>query len=347
MAPSVLEFRSDTFTQPTPDMRAAMAAAEVGDDVFAEDPSINALQEWVAELLGQEAALFVPSGSMSNSVAIRTHCQPGDELICEADCHLYYYEQASFAQLCGVVSRTVPGMRGVLEPEQLHGLVRPTDDHFARTRLVCLENTHNRGGGTIQPYEHAVAICRWAHEQGLVTHLDGARLMNAVVATGIAAADWAKHFDTVSICFSKGLGAPVGSALAGTAETIRTARRHRKALGGGMRQAGILAAAALYALENHVDRLADDHANVRRLAELIAATDGLTLATSDVPTNMVYFDVALTIGTGQEFVDRLADHGLRMLATGPQRIRAVTHLDVNAAAVERAGEALRRVAGEG
>ena len=201
----MLDFRSDTATRPTPAMRAAMAAAEVGDDVFGEDPTVNRLQQRLAEIMGKEAALFVPSGTMSNQIGIRVHCQPGDEFLCETGCHIYNYEQGAFAQLSGLVARTIDGEYGVLRLEQLRDLIRPAEQHNVRTRLVCLENTHNRGGGRVLPYDEVVRICDWAHEHGIITHLDGARLFNAVVATGIPAARWAQHFDTVSICFSKGL----------------------------------------------------------------------------------------------------------------------------------------------
>ncbi|MBI3838100.1 MAG: aminotransferase class I/II-fold pyridoxal phosphate-dependent enzyme, partial [Planctomycetia bacterium] len=245
MPAKTLDFRSDTVTKPTPEVCAAMAQAVVGDDVFDEDPTIHALQRQIADTLGKEAAVFVPSGSMSNQIGVRLHCGPGDEFICDAGCHIYNYEQGAYAQLSGVAARTVEGQGGVMRLEQLTGLIRGDNEHLVRTRLVCLENTHNRGAGRIQPYDVVESICTWAHRNGLATHLDGARLFNAVVATGIEARRWAQHFDTVSVCFSKGLGAPVGSALIGPRDLIRTARRHRKLFGGGMRQAGILAAAAL------------------------------------------------------------------------------------------------------
>jgi len=247
MPDDYLDFRSDTVTRPTPPMRAAMAEAAVGDDVFAEDPTVNRLQERVAEMLGKEAAIFVASGTMSNLVGVRLHCKPGDEMICEAGCHIYNYEQAGYAQLSGVALRPVEGDYGVMQAEQLKDLVRPLDAHQVRTRLVSLENTHNRGGGRILPYETVEAVCDWARQAGLGTHLDGARLFNAAVATGIPAARWARHFDTVTVCFSKGLGAPVGSALVGPRDLMAEAVRHRKVLGGGMRQAGVIAAGALYA----------------------------------------------------------------------------------------------------
>jgi threonine aldolase len=337
--------RSDTVTKPTPGMRAAMAAAEVGDDVIDVDPTVDRLQARCAELLGEEAALFVPSGTMSNQIAVRLHCQPGDELICDVESHIYNYEQGAFAQLSGVATRTVEGRYGVLSVEQLRDLIRPDNEHMVRTRLVWIENTHNRGAGRVQPYQNLADICRWAEQNGLRRHLDGARLFNAAVASGIPVADWARHFDTVSVCFSKGLGAPVGSALAGPRDLIRLARRHRKVLGGGMRQAGIIAAGALYALENHVERLAGDHANAQRLAEAIRATAGLELQPPEIDTNMVIFCVDPALATAAEFVAKLQQSGVLVLAFGPTKIRAVTHLDVTEAEVRRAGEIIRETAG--
>jgi threonine aldolase len=321
-----------------------MANAAVGDDVFDEDPSVHALQERIADLLGKEAALYVPSGTMSNQLAVRLHCSPGDELLCEAGCHIQNYEQAAHVQLSGVAAMPIEGEYGVLTVDQFRGRIRPENEHCVRTRLVTLENTHNRGAGRIQPYETVRAISRWARDNSLATHLDGARLMNAVVATGIAADQWAQHFDTVSICFSKGLGAPVGSALVGPRDMVRAARRHRKALGGGMRQAGILAAAALYALEHHIERLAEDHAHAQRLGAAIRNIPGLKLTPPDVQTNMVIFEVAPELGTAAYFCGRLAMQGLQMLAISPIRVRAVTHLDVSTADIERAIGILGEVA---
>jgi threonine aldolase len=325
-------------------MRAAIAAAEVGDDVIDRDPTVERLQQMTADLLGKEAAIFMPSGTMTNQVAVRVHCQPGDELLCESNCHIYHYEQGAFAQLSGVVARTVEGEAGVLRPEQLAGLVRPDNEHLVRTRLVCLENTHNRGAGRIQPYPYVVEICRWAHAQGLRTHLDGARLFNAVAASGIAAADWAQHFDTVSVCFSKGLGAPVGSALAGERDLIRAARRHRKCFGGGMRQAGIIAAGALYALEHHRQRLAEDHAHAQLLVEAVRQTDGLTLDPPQVDTNIVIFRVDPSLASAADVVSTLAAQGVLTLAIAPNKIRAVTHLDVDEAGVRYAAAVIPEVA---
>ncbi len=341
MTHAILDFRSDTATRPTAGMRSAMAAAEVGDDVLGEDPTANRLQERIAEILGKEAAIYAPSGTMTNLIGVRLHCRPGDEMICEAGCHILNYEQAGYAQLSGVAVRAVEGHFGVLRLHQVEGLIRPDNPHQVRTRAVCLENTHNRGGGKIQPYEDVAAICRWAHEHGLRTHLDGARLFNAAVATGIEPARWAAHFDTVSVCFSKGLGAPVGSALAGSRELIAEAVRHRKVLGGGMRQSGILAAAALYALEHNVDRLALDHQCARRLARGIAEIEELALVSDQVDTNILFFRVPERLGTAAAFCDRLQALGLLVLPTAPQTIRAVTHLDVDEEDADRAVEILK------
>jgi threonine aldolase len=319
-----------------------MANAEVGDDVFGDDPTVLRLQERLAEMLGKEASLYVPSGTMSNQIGVRIHCQPGDEFICEAGCHIYQYEQGAYAQLSGLAVRTIEGQYGVLHLEQLTGLIRGDNDHLVRTRLVCLENTHNRGAGHIQPYDEVVRICRWAHDNGLVTHLDGARLFNAVVATGIPAREWAQHFDTVSVCFSKGLGAPVGSALAGPSDLIKKAKRARKLFGGGMRQAGIIAAGALYALEHHIDRLAEDHANARLLADAVRSVGGFELRPAEIDTNIVIFHVDPKLGTAADVVARLKDQGVWMYAIGLQLIRAVTHLDISHSDIERAAQIVRR-----
>ncbi len=336
MTEKLIDLRSDTVTRPTPAMRAAMAQAAVGDDVFHEDPTTNELQEILAEMLGKEAALYVPSGTMSNQIAVRLHCRPGEELLCEAGCHIYNYEQGGYAQLSGVAARPITGRYGIFQAEQLHGMIRPEDEHLVRTRLVCLENTHNRGGGRVWPYETLSEVCRWAHQNGLRTHLDGARLFNAVVASGIPARQWAQHFDTVSVCFSKGLGAPVGSALAGPKDLIYEARRHRKLFGGGMRQCGVIAAGALYALQHHVERLAQDHQNAQHLANGIAQISGLELDPPEVQTNIVIFRVARELATAEVLVELLAQQGVLMIPFGSHSIRAVTHLDVDGTDVERA-----------
>jgi threonine aldolase len=342
MRETSIDLRSDTVTRPTPAMRAAMQAAEVGDDVFHDDPTVNRLQERVALLLGKEAALFVPSGTMSNQIAVRAHTQPGDELICDVNCHIYNYEAGGPAVLSGVTCRTLDGEDGILDVTLLEDKIRPDDEHQVRTRLVCLENTHNRGGGRVYPFEKIQAIRDWTRKQGLLLHLDGARLWNAVVATGIAAKQWGELFDTVSVCFSKGLGAPVGSALAGPCELVERARRIRKLFGGGMRQAGVLAAAALYALDHHIERLAEDHRNAQVIAQAIADTPGLRLAPPEVETNLIWFRIEREVGTAKEVAAALKERGVWVQILGPQTLRACTHLDVSKTQAERAAETIRR-----
>lgn len=344
MPKAPIDLRSDTVTQPTAGMRDAIAQCRVGDDVIDVDPTVAQLQERIAQLLGKEAAIFMPSGTMTNQVALRVHCQPGDEFICEANCHIYNYEQGAFAQLSGLVAQTVMGDFGILQPAQLVGLIKPDDEHFVRTRLLCLENTHNRGSGRVQPYDLVEEICQSAHETGLMTHLDGARLFNAVAASEIPADQWAQHFDTVSVCFSKGLGAPVGSALAGTEEMMREARRHRKLFGGGMRQAGVIAAAALYALDHHRDRLTEDHDNAQTLVNAIASSEGIYLDPAEVDTNIVMFQVDPELCSGPGFVAALKSKDVLVLAVGPQRVRAVTHLDVTSEEVDRAASIIAETA---
>jgi threonine aldolase len=322
-------------------MRAAMAEAEVGDDVYGEDPTVNALQKRLADLLGKEAALFVPTGTMANQIAVGVHAGPGDELICSETSHVYVWEGGGIARLSGVTTRTFSGDHGLLRLSDLAHAIRPDDGHYVRTRLVCLENTHNRGGGRLHPLAQVAEVSRWARAHGLAMHLDGARLMNAVVASGVSAAEWARHFDTVSICFSKGLGAPVGSAIAGSANDIARAHRLRKVFGGGMRQAGVIAAAALHALSHHVDRLADDHANAQVLARAIESTDGLRLESGPVETNLVWFQVNPSLGTAQEAAAHLRAEGVLVSALGPQVLRACTHLDVSEDDAAYAAEKIR------
>jgi threonine aldolase len=338
----IIDLRSDTVTRPTPGMRAAMQAAEVGDDVFHEDPNVNRLEQRVAQMLGKEAALFVPSGTMSNQICIKVHTQPGDELLCDIGAHIYNYEAGGPAVLSGVTCFTLPGDYGVLDVTQLEDRIRPDNDHLVRTRLVCLENTHNRGGGRIYPLEKIQAIRAWTSQHGLVLHLDGARLWNAMVATGIPVRTWAEPFDSVSVCFSKGLGAPVGSALAGPANFVNRARRVRKLFGGGMRQAGVLAAAVHYALDHHIERLAEDHRNAQVLAQAIADTPGLRLDPPEVDTNLVFFDVDTDLGSAQDVVRVLKEHGVLVLSVAQRRLRACTHLDVSASKAERAAETIRK-----
>jgi threonine aldolase len=341
----MIDLRSDTVTKPTPGMRAAMAAAEVGDDVWREDPTIHRLEARVAEMLGKEAALFVPSGTMSNQIAVRLHTRPGDELLCDANAHLYVYEAGGPAVLSGVTCQPLPGDYGILSLEQVRDNVRPLNEHLVRTRLVCLENTHNRGGGRIYPLELTAKICAWARGQGLALHLDGARLWNAVVATGTPADRWASHFDTVSVCFSKGLGAPVGSALVGPRDMIERGRYVRKLFGGAMRQAGILAAGALYALDHHIDRLAEDHANAKLIAEAVAETPGMELTPPVVDTNLIWFRVDPRLGTPAQLAEKLKAEGILIYPASPTQLRACTHLDVSRAQAEQVARAIRRLGG--
>lgn len=336
----MIDLRSDTLTRPTPGMRAAIGAAEVGDDVFGEDPTVRRLEEQTADLLGKEAALFVPSGTMGNQLGVRVHCTAGDEFLCEAECHILNQEQAASAQFFGVYGRPVAAEGHLLTVGHLEDKIRPDDVHYARTRMVCLENTHNRGGGRVLPFSEVEKISAWATANGLARHLDGARLFNAVVASGISAKDWAACFDTVSICFSKGLGAPVGSALVGPRDLIKQARRLRKALGGGWRQAGLLAAAASYALDHHVERLAEDHANAQILADAIRQSDSLRLVPPQVDTNIVIFEIEPSLGTAAEFCKKLGEQNVGMFPFGKYRVRAVTHLDVTAEQVTQAAEIL-------
>jgi threonine aldolase len=343
----VIDMRSDTVTRPSAGMRAAMAQAEVGDDVFGDDPTVRLLEERVAALLGMETAVYVPSGTMSNQLAVNAHTHPGDELLCETYCHIYNNEAGGAAFLSGVTCRTIDGDCGVLDLSQLADKIRNRDDpHLVRTTMVTLENTHNRGGGRIYPIEKIEAISQWARKHGLIMHLDGARLWNAIVATGIPAKEWARHFDTVSVCFSKGLGAPVGSALAGPKQVIALARRRRKLFGGGMRQAGIIAAGCLYALDHNIERLADDHRNARIIAQAVTDTPGLTLDSPEVDSNLVWFRIDPKLGTAKDIAARLKEQGVLVSAVGAQKIRACTHLDVSKAQAERAGELLRQVAGQ-
>ncbi|HQR06084.1 MAG TPA: low-specificity L-threonine aldolase [Gemmatales bacterium] len=340
---TVIDLRSDTVTRPTKGMLAAICSAQVGDDVFGEDPTVNKLEERVAAMLDMESALFVPSGTMSNQIAIRCHTVPGDELICEVNNHIFQYESGGPAALSGVMCQTMVGKDGVIDVPDIDGLVKPDADYAARTRLVCLENTHNRGGGKVFPIENIERISKWARSNNLAMHLDGARLWNAVVATKIPLKTWTHHFHSVSVCFSKGLGAPVGSALAGPKEFIKRARRIRKMFGGGMRQAGILAAAANYALDHHIERLAEDHANAQRLADLVSDIPDVTLTSPKIDTNLLFIKLDPKLGTAAQAQARLQELGLLTLPTAAQTLRFVTHLDVNREQIERAGTVLRTV----
>jgi threonine aldolase len=337
----VIDLRSDTVTKPTPAMREAMARAEVGDDVLGDDPTVKELESETAAMLGKEAALFTASGTMANQLALRSLTEPGDEILVEANAHVYYYEGGAPAALSGVMCRCLEGKRGIFTGADLEAVLRPADVHFARTRLVCLENTHNRGGGKVWPIEQIQEVAAAARKHNLQLHLDGARLWNASVATGIAEREYAAPFDTVSVCFSKGLGAPVGSVLAGSKSLINRARRFRKMLGGGMRQAGVIAAGALFALRNHRARLAEDHANAKRLASVLSNIKELDVDPAEVETNMVRFRVRPM--SAEQLVERLRASGVLVLPVGRDTIRAVTNLMVSAQDIEAAVEIISAV----
>ena len=338
MTTEMIDMRSDTITQPTQAMREAMARAPVGDDVYGEDPTVNLLQKKVAELLGKPGALFVPSGVMSNQLAIKVHTQAGDEVIVEKDSHIFNYETSGPAILSGVQLHPIIGERGVLRAEQLAPAVRPGAYYMMRTSLICLENTHNRAGGAIYPIEEIKRIRDFSKALGLKLHLDGARLWNASVASGISPKEYAQYFDTVSVCFSKGLGAPVGSALVGSEDVIDIARRFRKIFGGGMRQAGIIAAGALYALDNHVERLKEDHLKAKMFAERLAGNPRLVIDMKTVQTNMVVFDIAHTGKSTEEVLAVLRSKNVILSDANYTSLRAVTHLNVSLEQVQRAAE---------
>jgi threonine aldolase len=325
----VIDLRSDTVTRPSPGMREAIFKAEVGDDVFGDDPTVIRLEEMLADLLGKESALFVPSGTMANQVAINAHTQPGDEVIVERNCHTYNYEVAAHAVLSGVQLAALEGRHGILTAEQVEEAIRADDIHMPRTSLICLENTHNRGGGVIYPIDEIRRIAWVAKDKGLLMHLDGARLFNASVATGIPAKNYAALFDSVSICLSKGLGAPVGSMLAGERDFIKSCRRYRKMYGGGMRQVGILASAGIYALDNNIERLAEDHDNATLFAQGVSQIPGIGIDLETVHTNIVVMDITGLGMDSNRAMGMLQKNGCLVVVFGPRKIRAVTHLDVN------------------
>ena len=329
-----IDLRSDTVTKPSRGMRDAMANADVGDDVYGEDPTVNALQERVATLLGKESALFVPTGSMANQIALKAHTQPGDDVIIGQHSHNWLYEAGAGAVVSGV-QFTFAGKGGLFDTADLDEAYKPDNHHFAPTRLVCLENTHNRGGGRVWPNEQVARVTGWARARNVATHLDGARLWNAHIATGRPTAELAAPFDSVSVCMSKGLGAPVGSLVAGKKEFIWKAHRWRKMMGGGMRQAGILAAAGMYALDHNVARLAEDHANARVLADALLGMRGVTME-SPVETNIVIFVLGEGLPDAATVCARAKERGVLVNAVGARKIRALTHLDVDRAAVEKA-----------
>ncbi|MFG0333519.1 MAG: threonine aldolase family protein [Maioricimonas sp. JB049] len=341
MSPPVIELRSDTFTKPTAGMREAMMSAEVGDDMVGEDPTVNRLEARVADLLGMEAAVFACSGTQSNQMGVWAHCQPGDELIIDQSGHIANYEAGAPAVLSGVSVRRLPGTMGLLDRDLLEGQIRGGNQHVAPTRLLCLENSTNLGGGQTYPLEQIARIGEWAHANGLKVHVDGARLFNACIARGYEAADVAQHVDSISLCFSKGLGCPMGSILAGSTALIQRARRARKLFGGALRQAGIVAAAAEYALDHHIERLADDHANARAFAEAIADIPGIGIDVEGVPTNLVFFELDRDFGTAADLSAALKERAVNINPTGAQQLRACTHLDVDREGVLQAAAAIR------
>ena len=342
----IVDLRSDTLTRPTPAMRAAMAAAEVGDDVFGEDPTVNRLERQAAETMGKAAGLFMPSGTMGNLAALLAHCGRGDEAIVGDEAHTFYYEAGGMAALGGIQPRTVPNRPdGTLDITAVEAAIRTPNVHFPVTRLICLENTHNRCGGAVLDAAYMRAVRAVADAHGLAVHLDGARIFNAAVALGVPVSALAADADSVTFCLSKGLAAPVGSVLCGTAAFIDTARRARKQLGGGMRQAGVLAAAGLVALDTMVDRLADDHANARRLAEGLAGLRGVTPAPDAGRTNIVVAALDRADIDVDALVERMAGEGVRFFGVGGNRFRLVTHWEVTADDVERALAAFRQLLG--
>jgi len=339
----IVDLRSDTVTQPTPAMRRAMAEAEVGDDVYREDPTVNRLQERAAEIFAREAGLFVASGTMGNQAAIKVHTRPGQEVICEARAHIYNFEMAMTAAFSGCLARTIWAEDGILTWELIAPHVRGRSDHRARTGLISLENTANLAGGSVYPVEVSDEICDHAHALGLPVHLDGARIFNASVALGRSVAELTRKFDSVMFCLSKGLGAPVGSMLVGSKEFIEEARLVRKMLGGGMRQVGVLAAAGLIALEESPKRLHVDHENARFLAEGLAEVPGIKIDPAKVVTNILFLDVSGTGLSSFEISERLAAHGVLANGVTPETMRMVTHYDVDRAGCARALRVLHEV----
>lgn len=341
----MIDLRSDTVTKPTPGMRQAMANAEVGDDVYGEDPTVNRLEAMAAGLLGKEAGLFVPTGVMGNQLCLRLHTQPGDEVIVEGSAHLIRYEGGSASSMSGVQLCCVSGTRGLLSPEAVAKAIRRPDLHTPSTTLLCLEQTHNVGGGSVYSLETIERIAGIARQHDVALHLDGARLFHAVVKTGVDAAEYAKVFDTVSFCLSKGLGAPVGSIVVSDAARIQKLRRLRKIFGGGMRQVGILAAAGIYALDHHIARLAEDHEHARQLAILLQAIPGIEIDVDAVETNIMMFQVPCSAKTTDMILAECREAGVLLNAIGDRAFRVVTHLDVSGDDMDTAGKIFAHVFG--
>src|SRR5438132_4082946 len=343
MADTVIDLRSDTVTKPSPEMRRAMAEAEVGDDVFIEDPTINKLQERAAAIFGREAALFVPSGSMGNLTCILAQTRQGQEVICEESGHVYNYEMASMSAIAGVLPRLVPGEDGIFSWQAISKAIRPKIYYRSQTALIALENTHNMAGGTVYPTKVSEEICERAHDAGIRVHLDGARIFNAATYLGEDVADMTKKFDSIQFCLSKGLGAPVGSMIVASREFIERCRSIRKMLGGGMRQAGVLAAAGLIALEKGSKRLQIDHDNAKLLATRLAAVPGVTLNPAQVQTNIVIFNLKTSGWSSSDFLQTLAKRGVLGIPVDNERVRMVTHLDVDRNDVEKASAVVQEV----
>ena len=340
----MIDLRSDTVTKPTDDMRKAMARAEVGDDVYGEDPTVNRLQDMAAAMLGKRCALFVPSGTMANQLAIRSHTQPGQEIIVESKSHVVRYEQGAAGALAGVQLHWVTGERGIMTAEQVEAAIRPNDPHSITTALICIENTHNAGGGTIYPLSTIEKIRALAVKHGIPMHLDGARLFNAVAATTLPPTVYAQHFETVSLCLSKGLGAPVGSLLISNDQRLMDrARRFRRMYGGAMRQAGILAAAGIYALERHIARLKTDHDHAKKLARLLQQIPAIQIAPQHVETNIVIFDIVDEQRSPVELVAALKEQGVLINAVGGRSYRAVTHLHITDKQIDEAAAVFGKV----
>jgi threonine aldolase len=337
----MIDLRSDTVTKPTEEMRKAMYAAEVGDDVYKEDPTVRELEETAAEIMGKEAALFVTSGTQGNQIAVLTHCRPGQELLLEEESHIFYYESGAVAALAGVQTRTISGNRGAMDPKDVLNAIRTEDIHYPETGLICLENTHNRAGGAVIPVANMAEIYSIAKANKIPVHLDGARLFNAAAAAGVDVKEFANSTDTVQICLSKGLGAPIGSIIAGSYDFINVARKWRKRLGGGMRQAGVIAAPGLIALTKMKDRLGEDQWNARVLAEAIEAIPGMKLA-KQPETNIVVADVADLNITSNVFVEKLRAEGVIAGTFGPTYVRFVTHYDVSEDQIQQAIDAISR-----
>ncbi len=339
----MIDLYSDTRSQPTPGMRRAIADAEVGDEQAFLDPTVNALCARSAGLMGKEAAVYLPSGTMCNEIAYRVHCRPGEEIVLDSTAHGIHAESGGPAAMAGVMLRGIDGPRGIFSGDQLRAAIRSGRRHEPRSRLLSVENTSNSGGGSVWPIERIREVTAVARERGLACHMDGARLMNAVIASGTPIADYCAPFDSVWLDFSKGLGAPVGAVLAGSADFIEEAWRCKQQMGGAMRQAGIIAAACIYALDHHVERLAEDHDNAKVLAEGLATILGVVIDPSTIETNIVFFELAPSAPPAAAVAERLAAEGVRIGAAGQRRMRAVTHLDVDRAGIEVAIDAVRRV----